>query len=154
MSSRNKDKSSSAALLEHEKHDDDDDGDDGNTNSDVLPSSKEKDNEEEDHIVSSSDGKVSSSSQHSSNGDTSSNDKVSSQTDETDHKQPQSAQSSFAVQLMNMMISETAIGSDSVRWLPSGNGIEIRNQIDFTSQCLPRYFNTAVFQSFLRRLYR
>ena len=113
------------------------------------------DNKEEDHLVSSSDGKVSS--QHSSsNGDISSNDKVSSQTDETnDQRQPpSSSQSSFAVQLMNMLISETAAGGNSVRWLPTGNGFEIRNQELFTS-LLPRYFNTtAALQSFLRRLYR
>jgi len=151
--SSNKSSSSAADLSDHEKLDDDDDDNDGNINSDVLPSSRDIDNKEEDHLVSSSDGKVSSS-RLSSNGDTSSNDKVSSQTD--NDRQPPSAQtpSSFAVQLMNMLISETAIGGNSVRWLPTGNGFEIRNQETFTT-LLPRYFNAPVaFQSFLRRLYR
>lgn len=152
-SNNNKSSSYAACLSEHEKHDDDDDDNDGDINSDVLPSSRDIDNKEEDHLVSCSDGKVSSS-RLSSNGDTSSNDNVSSQTD--NDRQPPSAQtpSSFAVQLMNMLISETAIGGNSVRWLPTGNGFEIRNQELFTS-LLPRYFNTtAVLQSFLRRLYR
>ena len=60
---------------------------------------------------------------------------------------------SFSTQLYSMLNSETDAGSQAVQWLQDGRGFVIRNQKLF-EQLLPKYFDTCIFQSFLRRLYR
>ena len=65
------------------------------------------------------------------------------------------AESSFAVQLMDMLRSEAVAGGRSVEWLPNGTAFVIQNQTEFEEKVLPRYFDSpCIFQSFLRRLYR
>jgi len=65
------------------------------------------------------------------------------------------AESSFAVQLMDMLRSEAIAGGRSVKWLPNGKAFMIQNQTKFEEKVLPRYFDSpCIFQSFLRRLYR
>jgi hypothetical protein len=59
----------------------------------------------------------------------------------------------FSTQLFSMLNSETGAGSQAVQWLPDGPGFVIRNQKQF-EQLLPKYFDTCIFQSFLRRLNR
>lgn len=61
---------------------------------------------------------------------------------------------SFATQLMHMLNSEADAGSNAVQWLQDGSGFMIRDQQEFEQQILPRYFDTCIFQSFVRRLYR
>ena len=59
----------------------------------------------------------------------------------------------FSTQLYYMLNIETNAGSRAVQWLPDGRGFVIRNQNQF-EQMLPKYFDTCIFQSFLRRLNR
>jgi hypothetical protein len=59
----------------------------------------------------------------------------------------------FSTQLYSMLNSETDAGNQAVQWLQDGRGFVIRNQKQF-EQLLPKYFDTCIFQSFLRRLYR
>ena len=58
----------------------------------------------------------------------------------------------FSTQLYSMLNSETDAGSQAVQWLQDGRGFVIRNQKQF-EQLLPKYFDTCIIQSFLRRLY-
>lgn len=65
------------------------------------------------------------------------------------------AESSFSVQLWNMLNSETDAGRDAVQWLRNGNGFVINSQNEFEQKILPKYFDSpCIFQSFVRRLYR
>lgn len=72
---------------------------------------------------------------------------VSVQNDEPNKAKP------FSTQLYDMLNIETDAGSQAVQWLTDGRGFVIRNQMQF-EQLLPKYFDTCIFQSFLRRLYR
>ena len=65
------------------------------------------------------------------------------------------AETSFSVQLWNMLNSETDAGRDAVQWLRNGNGFVINSQNEFEQKILPKYFDSpCIFQSFVRRLYR
>ena len=65
------------------------------------------------------------------------------------------AETSFSVQLWNMLNSETDAGRDAVQWLRNGNGFVINSQNEFEQKILPKYFHSpCIFQSFVRRLYR
>jgi hypothetical protein len=72
---------------------------------------------------------------------------VSVQNDEPNKAKP------FSTQLYDMLNIETDAGRQAVQWLTDGRGFVIRNQMQF-EQLLPKYFDTCIFQSFLRRLYR